>query len=365
MKTHVDDKPFACGFCTSTFNESDQLERHLHTHTEYRINPSTSHHCTPTSNSEDNLPVQEQIQSSQTITKPIIKCEHCDLTFCSRIQHYNHLYKKHTNVQTKAYQCNQRMAASQSESEEEAVKAKAFHCDQCEGVLADEITQKHHRQLFHEDETPFKCYRCEFSTTDAYSLKEHQRGVHGEKYITCHLCHAKFQKGELMESHLMVHGGVKPYQCHLCSYSCDLKKEFEKHMNQHTLYIRYWCHLCPKGFKAKNDFRYHLLTHEKDRYPCLLCPFTCSNGQSLKRHMETRHGDLEFACPLCPRKFAMKGRFNKHVRTHSEEKPHKCHLCSYASHYKGDLNTHLQTHKCGARHKCKKVRLQESSQKSC
>lgn len=112
-----------------------------------------------------------------------------------------------------------------------------------------------------------------------------------------------------------------PFECDKCGMACDVKHRLIAHLK---------CHL--SGQKHK----------------CDICNKTFGNVQSIRKHCEVAHRDVNpykekrFKCEDCPKRYLTDFLLSQHRLSHENLKSQRCPYCSFATNAPYDLKNHIK-----------------------
>ncbi|XP_018588667.1 PR domain zinc finger protein 5 isoform X3 [Scleropages formosus] len=163
---------FDCPACDKKFISTNQLKRHMITHSEKR--PYTCEVCSRSFKRLDQVTAHKIIHSED---KPY-KCKLCGKEFAHR-----NVYKNH----------------KKTHSEE-----RPFQCEECKALFRTPFSLQRHL-LIHNSERTFKCDQCDATFKRKDTLNVHIQVVHdGHKKYKCDLCEKAFVTPSVLKSHKKV-----------------------------------------------------------------------------------------------------------------------------------------------------------------
>ena len=87
------------------------------------------------------------------------------------------------------------------------------------------------QSLLAQNGKPYKCDKCEYSSSLKSNLNQHVTCVHAlEKPFKCTLCnYAASIKSNLNQHIRCVHAKTKPFKCSQCEYAASIKSNLNQH----------------------------------------------------------------------------------------------------------------------------------------
>uniref|UniRef100_A0A8D3CXP2 Zinc finger protein n=1 Tax=Scophthalmus maximus TaxID=52904 RepID=A0A8D3CXP2_SCOMX len=307
--THVHEI-FDCHACDKKFISTNQLKRHMITHSEKR--PYTCEVCSRSFKRLDQVTAHKIIHSED---KPY-KCKLCGKEFAHR-----NVYKNH----------------KKTHSEE-----RPFQCEECKALFRTPFSLQRHL-LIHNSERTFKCDQCDATFKRKDTLNVHIQVVHdGHKKYKCDLCEKAFVTPSVLKSHKKTHTGEKEKICPYCGQKFASNGTLRVHIRSHTGERPYQCPYCDKAFSKNDGLKMHIRTHTREKpYKCSECNKAFSQKRGLDEHMRTHTGEKPFQCDVCDLSFSLKKMLSRHKLTHNPNRPMaECQLC----HKKFTRNDYLKVH---------------------
>lgn len=196
------------------------------------------------------------------------------------------------------------------------------------GVVPSNITISSEKPCTEFKTTRPNCSTCKKSFKDLRSLSTHLNQIHNSKQQICPYC-GKFYKQPQLCTHI---NNVHSDQLNLGKFICDFCEKIFKSRTEITRHLKRWhlirecqdckrkfysyptwllhqnsvhqpekkfkCEMCNKTFEAKKYLNQHQKVHQKDGYPCPLCPDKgFSFSTTLKIHILHIHPDVELPPP--------------------------------------------------------------------
>ena len=102
---------------------------------------------------------------------------------------------------------------------------------------------------------------------------------------------------------------------------------------------------CENGSKALANKRNLKRPEAKKAFKCYICDYSCSLKASLKRHVDSVHGNKKpFKCEMCDYSCSQKPTMKRHVESvHEKKKPFKCDICAYSYPLRANLKRHVDS----------------------
>ncbi|XP_029684518.1 PR domain zinc finger protein 5 isoform X1 [Takifugu rubripes] len=336
---------FECHSCDKKFISTNQLKRHMITHSEKR--PYTCEICNRSFKRLDQVTAHKIIHSED---KPY-KCKLCWKEFAHRNVYKNH--KKQFNHpkthdllpwssspspprQLRLHTVNMPLFL-QTHSEE-----RPFQCEECKALFRTPFSLQRHL-LIHNSERTFKCDQCDSTFKRKDTLNVHIQVVHdGHKKYKCDLCEKAFVTPSVLKSHKKTHTGEKEKICPYCGQKFASNGTLRVHIRSHTGERPYQCPYCDKAFSKNDGLKMHIRTHTREKpYKCSECHKAFSQKRGLDEHMRTHTGEKPFQCDVCDLSFSLKKMLSRHKLTHNPNRPMaECQLC----HKKFTRNDYLKVH---------------------
>ena len=222
------------------------------------------------------------------------------------------------------------------------VESGRYFCDWCPARFDNRSAARIHESTHKGQET--KCYICDKTYADRYSLRYHLR-THGiGRQIRCEYCNKSFSKPSRLEAHIRSHhNNIRDFKCSECGKAFKTRSHLENHFRQHSGERPYECTVCGDNFRHKISLMAHQRSHEGLKpYCCEVCGKTFREPSTLKAHSRVHTGDKPYKCQLCDKAFTQRAGLNYHRQSHSGEKPHKCQICHFATGKNASLVCHYK-----------------------
>ena len=123
--------------------------------------------------------------------------------------------------------------------------------------------------------------------------------------------------------------------------------------------------LCNAVTEINNDQEDEPSTIDEDliKQPNVPEPDNCAKQPPQERRRQIVNVDCKYECEPCQKTFYDGQTLNRHIRSKHEGVKHPCHQCDYQASYKGDLSKHIQSKHEGVKYDCDQCDYQ-STQKS-
>ena len=192
-------------------------------------------------------------------------------------------------------------------------KHKYKLCSNCEFIAPNEDILNQHMIEFHTEtqksnstNSKFKCEQCDFITKNQRLLKKHTTMEH-EGYRRLAQLKDKFIIVEKDNSRL--------YSCKECEYENPNTTNIKRHIETKHLDMNFHCDQCGYMGPTMQTLRRHINTvHEKVERKCKQCDEKFIHYEALKAHVDTVHLGITYNCKQCRTVFTRPGNLNKHVR---------------------------------------------------
>ena len=197
-------------------------------------------------------------------------------------------------------------------------KHKYKLCSNCEFIAPDEIvlnqhmievhteTGKSNSFIFSKTNSKLKCEQCDFITKNQRLLKQHTTMKH-EGFKRLSQLKDKFKIVEKDNSRL--------YSCNQCEYENPFTTNIKRHIETKHLDMNFHCDQCGYMATRIQSLRLHINTvHEKVQRKCKQCDEKFIHYETLKAHVDTVHLGISYDCKQCRTSFTRPGNLNKHVR---------------------------------------------------
>lgn len=220
-----------------------------------------------------------------------------------------------------------------------------FKCIKCDRKFSCASFLRHHNQGLscrprkkstgkEQNEKTLACPHCPFKTAYQFSLKQHVNLIHFNirKPWKCDHCeNVEFTNRISLNNHLFTIHNMVHTRCSDCnqafwseaelknhreSLKCNARIATEDDFLETDLGVK--CNICERIYKTKKEWTTHYFNHHKFKKVCDICNMQLSTYGALKNHKKTVHEKIKaFACTECPKKFAAKHSLQFHLNMHS------------------------------------------------
>ncbi|XP_055371633.1 zinc finger protein 3 homolog [Condylostylus longicornis] len=373
-----------CKICEKSFNNPDELRKHLENHGNDRNELCVCHVCNKKFNSVNYLKVH-------------ISSKHPNDLFCTKCN------KHFSNQEMFDVHINEFHKINRNNNKSKALETKTLECFECTGRVFTRVSSfvmhlsnKHKKsdeeikQILEINNETFKnelmCKICGklFVTID--HLMNHQKrkhGTDGKNQHKCKSCSKFFASQEEVRSHILECHKEK-LMCPICNnekiYSCTEslighKRRIHKIYNRPPQQIntkeqsgnesvdikkkkvyKFVCGQCGKIMNGRTQFKNHEASNcgKNPVHKCNVCGKGFASAGILKGHVSI-HEDYEsyqFVCDFCQKRYRTKHQLTKHRRIHTGERPFQCPHCEKAFGTSAALFVHISTHTGVKRYMC-------------
>ena len=159
----------------------------------------------------------------------------------------------------------------------------------------------------------FKCSECDVVKKSIQELNIHHEECH--KPQICGICGKLFKLASSLARHMYEHNRPK-YRCDQCDYTCQFKSELQTHKIMHRKNPSYQCMKanCTKWFMRNWDLTLHLQKHDGVRHDCAYegCQFSTNTKKQLKEHQKSHQDDHQHVCAICGKGFKYRSGLKRH-----------------------------------------------------
>lgn len=306
------ERKFHCNYCDKKFLGSNDLRKHIRTHTNER--PYICGECHQGFKQAGTL--SNHIKSIHSKMNDLFVCYLCNQSFVLKDRLKLHL-RKHTGE-------------------------KPYQCQLCNKTFA-RGSQLNQHQRVHDKLKPFACDMCEARFTCSQNLRLHQNSHMNVKPYTCELCGNRFTRRDALRKHFRnFHDNIKAFHCPICNK--DFKGHLPQHLRTHTKTKPHVCAVCNTSFAQRSQLIVHQRIHSGERpYRCRVCWKAFAHSTALKLHQRRHTGEKPFVCAVCHSGFTQVPHLKKHMlRIHKIDKPYWCDWCKESYMTKKELQDHQE-----------------------
>lgn len=235
FKIHKD--KYFCIVCNKKFPNIRYLSKHTNTH----FVKHTCEYCGNSYASTTALGSHIRYRCSRQSRLPF--CRKCKMTFNSLKERMRHMESSKSCCPRVCNICFDRFPTSQSK-------------------------QRHMMEKHDEPVTTFPCPECGMVFKKRDAFRQHYVLTHTEDHFPCAQCDQKFSSQRNLKKHLVLHSGEKLFECNVCNKSFKRKSGLNQHQWIHAEVKKHSCHLCDKHFNQRVCWKSHM----RSRHP-ELCDF--------------------------------------------------------------------------------------------
>ena len=159
----------------------------------------------------------------------------------------------------------------------------------------------------------FKCSECDVVKKSIRELNIHHEECHNPQI--CGICGKLFKLASSLARHMYEHNRPK-YHCDQCDYTCQFKSELRTHKIVHRKNPLYQCMKanCGKWFMRNWDLTLHLQKHDSVWHDCVYegCQFLTNTKKQLKEHQKSHQDDHQHVCAICGKGFKYRSGLKRH-----------------------------------------------------
>ncbi|XP_017280167.1 zinc finger protein 91-like [Kryptolebias marmoratus] len=311
MRTHTQEKPFACPVCNIKFSQSYHMTRHMRNQ-----HAAGQHVCSTCGETLGSL--AELQRHSKTHKAQVLFCPDCNEQFADKDGLCSHV-KSHRNdssSQTEGQRSQQPVPIKRKRGRprrgEERVKAKppltqtltdSTRC-QDENDYSDD-------KLFHSDGQ-------EKSQAVGEKNLDGSKACDNEKDTSATLLMTNEEDGDNNED-LHSLNKRKDFFCPFCVKHFNKADRYTRHMRTHTKEKPFNCPVCSKTFSQPDHMTRHMRNqHNAGQFVCSICGESLVSLAELHRHNKTHKAQVLF-CPDCNEKFTNSQELCSHVKSHRND----------------------------------------------
>ena len=194
-----------------------------------------------------------------------------------------------------------------------------YLCDKCDSKFKYRNSLNSHKESQHGEQkakskSSFKCEYCEYVSKNNSYLKIHTQQYIGEKPLSCPVCHEKFSRGFILNTHCKLKHNYSQQDLIIAGMlSQKAKPDYLKEKEKDTTFS---CSICNIMYVSKGRFKRHMLSHQENVLSCEKCRKLFSKPQTLERHKRFKCHE----CTVCGKTFKEGNNLRSHVQRHSMSK---------------------------------------------
>lgn len=291
MRSHTNEKPYACPSCEKCYKDRGTLKRHIE---------------------RTHLPQKRQRN---------FICENCGKGFFSKNDVKIHM-RTHTGE-------------------------TPYSCSVC-SLRFTQISALQRHKKRHTGEKDHLCTACPKRFCTKEELKNHLTVHTNEKNFACPVCNVQFKYQNNLRKHVRLHSEPNRFVCNHCGRTFNVKGNLKVHIDKQHSEKSGHCAVCLKNVP---NIEVHMWRHTGQRpLKCELCPSSFYEQNALVRHMNFRHKKTDrYKCEVadCLMSFPSRPMLDFHTaKLHGTHIPFPCDRCSRSFYRKSDLARHkIGTHK--------------------
>ena len=249
------------------------------------------------------------LDEKNDVKKEPINCRHCDSTFISLVQLYEHM-TSHIDPALLKVDPN-------------------FGCGDCAVTFLNRQEFISHCRS-HDQKKPFRCQICDYRfSLPLRNLLEHNARKHSEPKLNCFVCDKRFALLYKLKAHVRWHFNGVSHKCRQCSAEFTSYAMYFIHKSEHKG-IKFECTKCDKKFQDGHHWMVHMNSHNH-KYKAALCP-VCGkrfrDTDKMNHHFEIHHSkEKTIACTSCSKMFPGILALKRHISTVHSSSRFKCNLC--------------------------------------
>ena len=238
-----------------------------------------------------------QVHKNEDGTCKSWTCEICSKVFHSGKTNFNSHIKAHNKQHSLKCKCKRKFPNSKHLEKRlkkcalNGFAMKPFKCDKCNhSTTAEHLLHIHKLKEHNSTDGIYHCYKCPKEFVNLHSLYGHLLQVHGTGNCPerpCIICGKLFSTSCGLKRHEASHSDIKQFKCEECPRAFKTKPELIKHQKKtHLGVIPLCCELCGKCFWERRNLVEHQLTHSGEKpYACTHCEYRCAHKGSLYKHL--------------------------------------------------------------------------------
>jgi len=221
-----------------------------------------------------------------------------------------------------------------------------YRCPECEEIFFGIRALGIHRRKYHRLDLPkWTCPICLITFSSQRKFSNHCKFEHRSAQ-KCNYCDKTFKCIAMKKNHVNFVHKKSSLTCHICGDKRKTENSLEIHIMKHRNAEKtIKCEVCDKYFYTDYERKQHSKSHNKDKYLCSQCDYTCAGRDGLKRHLKTVHSDeRNFTCGTCGLAFKTLEVLKGHEVTHTGIRNYECDICGKKFKKSTYLNTHKRIH---------------------
>ncbi|KRT79989.1 zinc-finger associated domain containing protein, partial [Oryctes borbonicus] len=173
-------------------------------------------------------------------------------------------------------------------------------CKFCRMTFKKNVDLRRHINIKHVRSVQYKCHLCELDFSEGLRLARHLRTHYSS--LCCSECHRIFPSiPEITEHMKNIHLELKTVDCAVCATSFDNIPELTAHIEKHLMEIVFKCHICNKKFEKHQLLSTHVLEHNGMKN-CKHCGRYFYSEEEFEAHKNSC-SDGKYKCEHCPLSF--------------------------------------------------------------